>query len=149
MKSKYLLRFHDFYYNRINDLKIRVQELKQSLEKDEFLSHPDVKFAKRLRDASRVIIPDNPDLPDYRLKGDLKKFRRYKKGLQRYRLFFCFSSKPPVIVYLYLNDEKTLRKDGAKTDPYNVFSKMVKKGEVSSDPSDPKVQRWISEYAGI
>lgn len=149
MKSKYLLRFHKFYYERVADLKRRVIALKNSLPDEEFRTHPDVKFAKRLRDASREIVPQDPNLPEYRLKGDLRKFRRYKKGMQRYRLFFCFSSTPPIIVYLYLNDDKTMRKDGDKNDPYVIFSKKVKNGEVSADPADPKPQKWISKKADI
>ena len=145
MKSKYLLRFHKFYCDRVSSLKEHVRDLKQRLPQEEFRSHPDVKFAKRLRDASLEIIPEDPNLPEYRLKADLKKYRRHKKGLQRYRLFFCFSSTPPIIVYLYLNDKSTLRKEGAKTDPYAVFSKLAKRKKVSSYPSDPVLQHWISE----
>ena len=62
-------------------------------------------------------------------------WRRVKRGLPpRYRLFFRFSSKPVrVIVYVWLNDEATLRKAGAKTDVYAVFQRMLARGEVPSD----------------
>ena len=148
-KNSYLLRFHRMYCDRVAHLKDHIRDLRSELPEDAFRVHPDVKFAKRLRDATREIIPEDPNLSDYRLKGDLKKYRRYKKGLQRYRLFFCFSSQPPIIVYLYLNDEKTLRKEGAKTGPYAIFSKLVKNKKVSTDPSDPRLQNWISDNATI
>jgi toxin YhaV len=48
---------------------------------------------------------------------------------QRYRLFFRFSSKDKIIVYVWIHDESTLRKAGAKTDAYAVFGAMLKSGE--------------------
>jgi toxin YhaV len=48
---------------------------------------------------------------------------------QRFRLFFRFSSKEQVIVYAWMNDERTLRKAGAKTDPYRVFREMLEAGD--------------------
>lgn len=38
-----------------------------------------------------------------------------------------------MIVYVWLNDEVTLRKVGAKTDVYAVFQRMLARGEVPSD----------------
>lgn len=143
-KAKYLLKFHSFYADRIARLKKQLIKLKNSLSPQEYREHPEVKFAARLRKATQEIIPENPDRPEYRLKGALKKFRRYKQGLQRYRLFYCFSSKPPLIVYLYINDRNSLCKEGSKQDPYSIFSKMVNKGELSSNPTDPHLQSWIS-----
>ncbi|MGA8163458.1 MAG: type II toxin-antitoxin system YhaV family toxin [Waddliaceae bacterium] len=141
---KYLLKFHSFYADRIASLKKQLIKLKKSLSPQEYREHPEVKFAARLRKATQEIIPEDPDRSEYRLKGSLKKFRRYKQGLQRYRLFFCFSNKPPIIVYLYINDRNSLRKEGSKQDPYSIFSKMVDRGELSSNPTDPKLHSWIS-----
>lgn len=124
-KTNFILKTHRFYSEPVNQLKVHIRSLKEKLSDKDYKSHPDVKFAKRLRDATETIIPSNPDLPDYRLHGDLKLFRSYKKGMQRYRLFYCYSSKPPIIVYLYLNDKSTLRKEGSKTDPYYIFSHLL------------------------
>ena len=145
-KSKYLLKCHKFYSDRIDSLKQEIKELRDSLTEEEFAQHPDVKFAARIRKATKEIIPENPDKKEYQLHGNLKKYRRYKQGLQRYRLFFVFSTKPPIILYLYLNDKSSLRKDGSKNDPYNVFSKFVEKKQILHDPSDPVIQRWIKNY---
>jgi toxin YhaV len=62
-------------------------------------------------------------------------WRRVKRGLpSRYLLFYRFSSKPvQLIVYVWLNDETTLRKAGARTDVYVVFQRMLARGEVPSD----------------
>ncbi len=145
-KSNYLLKCHKFYADRIDSLKQEIKELKDSLTEEEFSKHPDVKFAARVRKATKEIIPEDPDRKEYQLHGDLKKYRRYKQGLQRYRLFFAFSKKPPIILYLYLNDKSSLRKEGSKNDPYNVFSKLVDKKQISHDPNDPTIQRWIKNF---
>ena len=145
--SKYVLKYHEFYYQRIQQLKEQVKELHQKLAPEEFKRHEIVKLAFRIREADQSIIPQNPDKPEYRLHGDLKKYRRYKQGLQRYRLFFCFSNHPPIILYLYLNDEKHLRKTDDKNAPYEQFKKLVRQGTVSHNPADPKIQKWIRAHS--
>lgn len=147
MKSNYLLRYHDVYFQWITKLKEQVKELRNKLSDEDFQQHEIVKLAYRIRKADQEIVPQDPDRPEYRLRGDLKKYRRYKQGLQRYRLLFCFSNKPKIILYLYLNDEKHLRKDGDKKDPYEEFKKFVGKGYFSHNPEeDPKIQKWIKNY---
>ncbi len=146
MKSNYLLKYHDFYFQRIAKLKDRVKELRNKLSNEEFRQHEIVKLAYRIREADQEIIPQDPNRPEYRLTGNLKKYRRYKQGLQRYRLFFCFSNQPKIILYLYLNDEKHLRKDGDRNDPYEEFKSLVKKEYLSHNPADSKIQKWIKSY---
>ncbi len=146
MKDNYLLKYHVFYYQRIAQLKEQVKELYNKLGNEEFNQHEIVKFAYRIRKADQEIIPQDPDRPEYQLGGDIKKYRRYKRGLQRYRLFFSFSNHPKIILYLYLNDEKHLRKAGAKTDPYEEFKKLVAKKYFSDNPSEPRIQKWIKQY---
>ncbi len=146
MTSSYLLKYHSFYYQRIAQLKEQVKELHRKLGKEEFKQHEIVKLAYRVRKADQEIIPQNPNRPEYKLKGNLRKFRRYKQGLQRYRLFFCFSDHPKIILYLYLNDEKHLRKAGAKSDPYQEFKKLVTKETFFHDPNDSKIQKWIKNF---
>lgn len=98
-----------------------------------------------INEASKKIIPDDPNKKEYQLQGPLKKYRRYKQGLQRYRLFFAFSKKPPIILYLYVNDKFSLRKDGDKNDPYEIFTKLVMQKKVPHDPNDPTIQKWICD----
>ena len=144
--NKYVLRAHDYYFHRINELTAQIQKLHKTLEPGQFIQHPIVKLARRIREADRNIIPQDPDRPDYQLTGEFKKYRRYKQGLQRYRLFFGFSNQPRIILYLYLNDERHLRKEGDKNDPYEVFKKFISQGLFSHDPENQKIQKWISEY---
>jgi len=66
------------------------------------------------------------------LGSEYANWRRVKKGMpDRYRLFFRFVSSPvQLIVYVWFNDEDTLRKAGSKTDVYEGFKRMLMRGEV-------------------
>ncbi len=94
------------------------------------------KFLSTLRDLILKEIPANPAAETYRqgksLSGANRNWQRAKFH-QRFRLFFRFSSKHRVIIYAWLNDEDTLRKSGARTDPYVVFRAMLSRGEPPSD----------------
>ena len=103
IRNNYLLKFHKFYLDRIIQLKRRVHRVYDILQKEEFLQNENVKLLARLQRAILDTIPENPNRIDYMLKGPLSKFRRFKQ--QRYRLFFCFAKNPPIIVYLYINDD--------------------------------------------
>lgn len=87
-------------------------------------------------------VPHNPDHPDFRLGKTLgaehANWRRARKGMpDRYRLFFRCASKPvKSIVYVWFNDEDTLRKAGSKTDVYEVFRRMLMRGRVPTSITD-------------
>lgn len=85
---------------------------RRSAEQDAYLQHPTVKLAAALYRLMTEIVPLNPDAPEYRLRGALKSYRRAKgKGLPpRYRVFWIFSTQAKAIIFLYVNDEDTLRK---------------------------------------
>ena len=81
-------------------------------------------------------IPADPNAKRYRLGHSLgSRFTSWRRAkfLGRFRLFFRFHSKRRAIVYVWLNDERTLRKAGARTDPYAVFAKMLAAGEPPDD----------------
>jgi toxin YhaV len=78
------------------------------------------------------VIPRNPNAPEFRQGNTLGAENRQwfrAKFHQRYRLFFRFSSKEKIIIYAWMNDERTLRKAGVKTDPYAVFRAMLESGD--------------------
>ncbi len=144
MKSKYLLKEHMFHGKRVNALYETVKGLKETLEPEVFKQHPTVKLAARIRRAECDTIPDDPNRPDYRLSGDLRKYRRYKQGLSRYRVMFCFANEPiKIILYLYINTPKNLRKAGDKNDPYEEFKRLVRSGTFGHDPQDKKMKEWV------
>jgi toxin YhaV len=44
-----------------------------------------------------------------------------------------FASNPlAVVIFAWLNDEDTLRKEGSRTDVYDVFKRMLERGDVPS-----------------
>jgi len=71
-------------------------------------AHRDVKLLAAVVRLVEEIVPREPDHPDFRLRGELRRYRRAKgRGLPaRYRLFWMFSSRAQAIVFLYLNDAK-------------------------------------------
>lgn len=76
-------------------------------------------------------IPSDPARDEYRQGNTMgpafRHWRRAKIG-RRFRLFFRYDSRIKVIVYAWVNDEKTLRAAGSKNDPYAVFKKMLGRG---------------------
>ena len=101
-----------------------------------YQTHPKTKLLASVYRAITELVPANPDAPDLRLGkslgADNTNWRRVKKGMpERYRLFFRFASSPvKVIVYVWFNDEDTLRKAGSKTDAYETFKRMLARGVV-------------------
>ena len=103
-----------------------------------YKQHPKTKLLASVYRSMTVTVPTKPADPVFLLGHSLGKthgnWRRVKKGLpQRYRLFFMFASNPlAVVIYAWLNDEDTLRKEGSRTDVYEVFKRMLERGEVPS-----------------
>ncbi|WP_301152126.1 type II toxin-antitoxin system YhaV family toxin [Metapseudomonas otitidis] len=105
---------------------------------DDFERHPLYKLFEKVDDALHVRVPADPGSRAFYLGNTLGKenrhWRRVKEGLpNRYRLFFQYHGDAPKrIIYVWLNDEATLRKDGARTDVYVVFRAMLDKGAIPS-----------------
>ena len=104
-----------------------------------YKTHPKTKLLASIFKAMSQTVPANPAAPEFRLGKTLgtaastnAHWRRVKKGLpSRYRLFFRYASSPvKLIVYVWFNDEDTLRKAGSKTDVYETFGRMLAKGIV-------------------
>ena len=84
------------------------------------------------------IIPRDPNAPEFRQGNTLGEDNRHwfrAKFHERYRLFYRFSSRDKVIIYAWVNDENSLRKAGAKTDPYTLFRNMLASGNPPSSIS--------------
>jgi toxin YhaV len=82
-------------------------------------------------------IPANPANPAFRhggaVAGGRREWFRAKTGNGRYRLFFRYHSVAKVIVYAWVNDERTLRTYGSRTDAYAVFAGMLQDGNPPED----------------
>ena len=70
-KTKYLVKYHELYYQRVQELKARVRELKEQLSPEEFARHETVKLAVRIREAEKEIEND-PHRPEYLLHDELR-----------------------------------------------------------------------------
>jgi toxin YhaV len=74
------------------------------------------------------LIPADPGARAFRQGSTLGARRKHwfrAKFFQQYRLFYRFSSEAKVIVLAWVNDEKTLRAYGSKTDAYATFKGML------------------------
>jgi len=76
-------------------------------------------------------IPADPGAAAFRQGGTLGDHRKHwfrAKFFQQYRLFYRFNSDAKVIVVAWVNDDKTLRAYGSKTDAYATFKGMLEDG---------------------
>ncbi|MBV9569729.1 MAG: type II toxin-antitoxin system YhaV family toxin [Alphaproteobacteria bacterium] len=88
---------------------------------------------------SRLIfetIPADPVRAEYRQGNTLgPEYRHWfrAKFLGRFRLFFRYDTRATLIVYAWVNDERSLRQSGGRSDPYEVFRRMLKSGTPPND----------------
>ena len=117
----------------LDELEVEVAALAASNPRG-YKAHPRTRLLASVYKAITERVPANPDNPDFRLGKTLgRDYGNWRRvGLpERYRLFFRFASKPvKLIVYVWFNDEDTLRKAGSKTDVYETFRRMLARGEV-------------------
>ena len=98
--------------------------------------------AKLLKRVLEIIVEEIRKVPNHanfaqgNTLGEANRHWRRAKFLQRFRLFFRFSSTAKIIIYAWVNDEKTLRQAGAKTDVYEVFENRLKKADPPTDWDD-------------
>ncbi len=135
--------FSEPFLSAYGDLSARARALKGRLPEKTYGRHPDVKLFLAVRALTMDVIPSDPHRADYRLQGDLAKFRRTKgRGLpNRYHLFWVFSEQLRVIIFLYLNDSTSLREEGGRRDPYRLFSEMRHRGDIGVD-FEANYARW-------
>jgi toxin YhaV len=121
------LYVHPLFHDQIVRLKEQVDELaKKSPSSDK--EEPATKLLATIDCYIWEVIPRDPDSPDFRHGNALGKDNRHglrAKFHERYRHFYRFSTREKVIVYVWVNDERTLRKAGSKADPYSVFRGML------------------------
>ena len=117
----------------------RLVERVKAAAKTDATGYREQPAAKLLAAIERLVlelIPENPNAPEFRQGNTLGKDNRHwfrAKFHERYRLFFRFSTQHRIIVYTWVNDEATLRKAGAKTDPYTLFQSMLASGTPPTD----------------
>ena len=130
VSNNWEIYFHpQLFGTQYQELFDRVSELREKLSSSEFKTHATVKLFAAITIAIETKIPSDLFASHFALTGALKRYGRLKKmGLpQRYRLFFRAFDTPELksIVILWLGFP---RKEGAKDDCYQVFTKMVARG---------------------
>jgi toxin YhaV len=104
-----------------------------------YRQHPTTIFLRDLRDIVLSQVPSNPDHKRYRLGKTLGAAYRHWRRVKfrgRFRLFFRYSSSHRVILFVWLNDENTLRKAGSRTDVYAVFQSMLERKQPPTSWND-------------
>jgi toxin YhaV len=124
-----------FQYPLLENQLLKLTEAVEQLsitQPDTYRGHPKTKLLATIHRFITEIIPRDPNAPKFQQGDTMGPDNRHwfrAKFHQRYRLFFRFSTKDRVIVYVWVNDEFTLRKAGSKTDAYAVFKSMLKAGD--------------------
>jgi len=122
---------YPLFESQLNKLTEAVDQLSIS-QPDTCRGHPKTKLLATIHRYITESIPRDPNAPEFQQGDTLGRDNRHwfrAKFHQRYRLFFRFSTKDRVIVYVWVNDEFTLRKAGSKTDAYAVFKSMLHAGD--------------------
>lgn len=121
---------HSLFLNQLEKLTIKVEKLKQKYPQSYQQKKP-TKLLTAINKLAFEIIPQEPNRPEYRQGNTLGKDYRHwfrAKFFQQYRLFFRFHQQSKIIVYVWVNDEKSKRAYGSETDAYEVFKKMLNSG---------------------
>jgi toxin YhaV len=122
---------HPLFLSQYQKLADRVLKLAGADPKG-YPSHPSAKLLATVHHLILEAIPSDPGAAAFRQGNTLGPGNRHwfrAKFHGRYRLFFRFSSEAKIIIYAWVNDEGTLRKTGAKSDPYQVFQSMLEAGD--------------------
>ena len=135
---------HPLFVSQLEELTNKVERLRQRYPQD----YQKKNATKRLAAINKLafeIIPLDPTRKEYRQGNTLGKeykhwFRakffqrcdpaptqgaRERAPREQYRLFFRYHQQQKIIVYVWVNDEKSERAYESKTDAYRVFAKML------------------------
>ncbi len=125
------LYLYSLFDDQLAALEDRVEKSRKA-KPGEYRSESAVKLLTKIRRQTQELIPADPGASQFRQGNTLGRQNRQwfrAKFHTRYRLFFRFSTADKVIVYVWMNDEATLRKSSSKTDPYTIFESMLEAGD--------------------
>ncbi|MGH7719764.1 MAG: type II toxin-antitoxin system YhaV family toxin [Gemmatimonadaceae bacterium] len=115
------------FRDRWDGLVAVVEELRRK-DPTGYKRHRMTRFLAILRKVVMEEVPRDPRDARYRqgkTLGSEYAYWRRAKFSGRFRLFFRYHSGAGIIVYVWLNDEDTLRKVGSRTDVYATFRAML------------------------
>ena len=122
---------HPLFLDQLEVLTDQVEKLKKK-DPANFKKKNATKRLAAINKLALEKIPQDPTLPEYRqgdTLGDSRKHWFRAKFYQQYRLFFRFHSESKVIIYVWVNDDKTKRAYGSRTDAYSMFEKLLENGK--------------------
>ncbi len=130
------LHAHPLFLDQLERLLAAVERAKRA-DPGGWQGKADTKLLAALQALILDRIPRDPLAPEFRQGNTLGRAHRHwfraKFAGNRFRLFFRADSQAKVIVYAWVNDRDTLRKAGAGTDPYAVFTRMLAGGNPPDD----------------
>lgn len=132
------LLMHPLFELQLNTLIGKVEALKEK-HPDKYTSKNDTKRLAAIEALVFDIIPQDPARPEYRQGTTLGAQHKHwfrAKFFQQYRLFFRYHQASKIIVYVWVNDENSLRAYDSKTDAYQVFARMLQSGNPPDDWED-------------
>ena len=122
------LLFHEAMIGQMKSLADAYERARKA-DAENFRSNAGVKLFAALARLMLQVIPADPSRPEYRQGNTLgDEYRHWfrMKFYGRFRLFFRYDSRSRIIVYAWVNDERTLRQRGGN--PYEVFWRMLASG---------------------
>jgi toxin YhaV len=129
------LLFHEAVVGQLKNLADAFERARKADPKN-YRSNANVKLFAALAKLMLEVIPADPGLPEYRQGNTLgAEYRHWfrAKFLGRFRLFFRYDSRARIIVYAWVNDERSLRQRGGRSDPYEMFRRMLASGNPPAD----------------
>ena len=126
---------HPLFLDQVSEIIAQVEDLRKKYPQE--YQHKNA--TKRLAAIARLafeIIPQDPKRSDYRQGNTLGKDYKHwfrAKFFQQYRLFFRYHQESKIIVYAWVNDEKSKRAYESKNDAYRMFKKMLESGNPPDD----------------
>jgi len=124
------LLFHEAIIGQVRNLADACERARKA-DPNDFPSNANVRLLAALARLMLEVIPADPSRPEYRQGNTLgEQYRHWFRArlFGRFRLFFRYDSRARVIVYAWVNDERTLRKRGSRSDPYETFRGMLASG---------------------
>jgi len=124
------LLFHEAIIGQVKNLADAYTRVRKADPKN-FRANANVRLFAAVAKLMLEAIPADPSRPEYRQGNTLgPEYRHWfrAKFFGRFRLFFRYDSRARIIVYAWVNDERTLRQRGGRSDPYVVFRRMLESG---------------------
>jgi toxin YhaV len=115
-----------------------------------YAAHPQAKLLAAVQKLVLDVIPRDPGADIFRQGNTLGPAHRHwfrARFHQRFRIFYRFHTARRVIVFAWMSEEGTQRKEGARTDPYHVFRGMLERGSPPSDMDQLLAESRALQYS--